>query len=115
MKEGIHKAFTIIAKPIFFASILLWLFVFIHFVFRLITGRELGESAAREVERNGIDIAVNTLLIVLCVAFIRMSWQGLRYWPRRFPKFSLASEITDPVDADNPFNRSENSKNQLDD
>lgn len=115
MKEGIHKAFTIIAKPIFLASILLWSFMFIHFGFRLITGRELGESAAKEVERNGIDIAVNALFIVLCVAFIRMSWQGLRYWPRRFPKFRLASGITDPVDADNPFNPPRNSKNQLDD
>lgn len=84
--------------------------MFIHFSFRLITGRELGESVAKEVERNGIDIAVNGLFIVLCVAFIRMSWQGLRYWPKRFPKFSVTSGITDPDDTDNPFNPPENSK-----
>jgi len=115
MKERIHKAITIVAKPIFLASILLWTFMFIHFGFRLITGRELGESAAREIERNGIDIAVNALFIVLCVAFLRMSWQGLRYWPKRFPKFSLASGITDPDDADNPCNPPRNSKKQPDD
>jgi hypothetical protein len=113
MKKGIHKIFTVVAKPVFVASILLWSLMLIYFGHRLITGRELGESIAKEVERNGMDVAVNALLIVLCVAFIRMSWQGLRYWPKKYPGFSVGSGITDPDNADKPFNPSENPKNQL--
>jgi hypothetical protein len=105
MKEGIHKAFTIIAKPIFLGSILLWSFMTVHFGYRLITGRELSEAVSKEVERNGIDMALNALFILVCVAFIRMSWQGLRYWPRKYPKFRVASGITDPVDTDNQLTR----------
>jgi len=104
MKEGIHKALTIIAKPIFLASILLWSFLVIHFSFRLVTGRELGESVAKKVERNGVETAVAALFIIISIAFVRMSWQGLRYWPKRYPKVRFDLKCTDPDDADNPFN-----------
>jgi len=104
MKDTIHTTITIISKPIFLASIFLWSSFVIHFGYLLITGREIGESFASEAERNGVEMVVTALFIIVSIAFIRMSWQGLRYWPKIYPKFRFNSKSTDPAGAGQPDN-----------
>ncbi len=109
MKKILHLRFTaIIAKPIFFASILLWSFFMGHVIYRLVTGHAIGESISGEVKRNGIEMGVHVLFIMLCLAFIRMSWQGLRYWPQKYPKFQfdLNREVSAEDDKQNRHTRS---------
>jgi hypothetical protein len=100
MKDTIHKVLAVIAKPIFLVSILLWSSFTIHFGYLLATGKQIGESTTNEVERNGVEMVVTALFIIVSIAFIRMSWQGLRYWPKRYPKLRFESKATDPVDGD---------------
>jgi len=100
MKETIHKVLAVIAKPIFLASILLWSSFAIHFGYLLITGREIGESTSSETERNGVEMVATGLFIIVSIAFIRMSWKGLRYWPKIYTKLRFESKGTDPDGGD---------------
>lgn len=100
MKVTIHKVLAVMAKPIFLVSILLWSSLTIHFGFLLVTGREIGESASSEVGRNGVEMGITALFVIVSIAFVKMSWQGLRYWPKRYPKVRFDWNGTDPADAD---------------
>ena len=87
MKEGIHKLFTILAKPIFAGSLLVWLGLLSNFSFQLITGRQMGERIEEGIETNPTEIGVLILFIILSLGFIKMSWEGMLYWPKRKPSF----------------------------
>lgn len=87
MKVGIHMLCAIFAKPVFAMSLLLWLGFLWDFSFQLIRGRQIGEEIGEGIERNPTEIGVLVLFIILSLAFIRMSWEGLLYWPKRKPSF----------------------------
>lgn len=87
MKEGTNILFTILAKPVFAGSILLWSWFLLNFSFQLITGRQIGEEIEEGIERNPTDIGVLILFIIVSLAFIKMSWEGILYWPKRKPSF----------------------------
>ena len=85
MKKGIHKLFTILVKPVFAGSLLLWSGYLLNFSFQLITGRQLGERIEDGIERNPSEILPLIVFIIISIAFIKMSWEGMLYWPKSKP------------------------------
>ncbi|WP_269524395.1 hypothetical protein [Coraliomargarita parva] len=105
MKGVFQKVSAILSKPIFLLSIVLWFCIAIHVGFHLLAGRVIGESSSIEVERNGTEMLVDVLGLVLSVAFIRLSWQGLCHWPGKYPKFRFEAKGASPIDADRRITR----------
>ena len=101
MKERIHRFFIILSKPIVVGSLILWSVFLINFSFQLITGRPLGEKLEEVTERNPSEIIPLIVFIIFSIAFIKVSWEGMLYWPKHRPNLKPKPNNTEPVDSGN--------------
>ena len=83
MKNVIHKVVGIFSKPLYALSIILWLWMLANGLSLIITGRDLMSPDQIHFGTRQSQIIVGIILSVFALLFLKASWDGLVYKPRK--------------------------------
>lgn len=79
---------AVLTKPIFALSLFFWCWLLASFGFQLVFGEPGGSDATGKME----NLWFLVLVVILSLAFIKLSWEGLLYWPGRRPRLRAKSD-----------------------
>ncbi|MCO5061785.1 MAG: hypothetical protein M9963_07240 [Kiritimatiellae bacterium] len=91
MKRMFQRIVRIGTKPVFAASLLLWLYMLLSGISIMATGNLLGGEGNARLGTRSEQFAVGIIFVIVSALFIKVSWDGLFFGTRGYPSRNRSS------------------------